>query len=312
VVKYRFSRTGIEYTFVPQNKLINMRKIIRILGFGLLSLLALMLVIGSVLGFLGQRNLDKSREIPVSSVAIPSDSASVAAGQRWAALLCTGCHGENYAGTKFMDVPALGLACAPNLTPAGIGKSYIDADWVRTIRHGLNPQQKALIIMPSENFQYLSDEHLGELVAYLKSLPPVEQEWPARKLTFMSMAAYQAGMMGLLPTEKVEHQTARATPTKAATADYGLYLANLTGCNMCHGADLKGGISPDAEAPPCPDISATSEIARWETDGFIQTMRTGTTPTGKALNPRFMPWREHGRMDDVQLRAVYAYLQQRK
>jgi mono/diheme cytochrome c family protein len=211
-----------------------------------------------------------------------------------------------------MDVPPIGLVCAPNLTPAGVGQRYRDEDWVRAIRHGLNPQNKAFVIMPSENFQYLSDEHLGQLVAYLKSLPPVEQTWPDRHVTFLSMIMYQAGAMGLLPTEKVDHAALRPTPVKAETPDYGLYLANLTGCNMCHGANLKGGTSPDAESPPCPDISADSPVGQWGAEKFVQVLRTGITPQGKELNPKFMPWREHGRLDDVQLRAIYEYLQQIK
>jgi mono/diheme cytochrome c family protein len=286
-----------------------MKKIAKRLGIGLLALIGLLLVVAVVMGMMGQRKMNSPREIQINTVAVPADSASVAAGQRWATVLCTGCHGENYAGTKFMDVPALGIACAPNLTPAGIGKSYQDVDWVRAIRHGLNPQHKAFVIMPSENFQYLSDEHLGQLVAYLKSLPPVEQAWPDRDLSFLSMIAFQAGALGLLPTEKVDHTALRPTPTKAETPAYGKYLADLTGCNMCHGSNLKGGTSPDAESPPCPDISAGSVVGLWSAEGFVQTLRTGVTPQGKELNPKFMPWREHGRLDDVQLGAIYAYLQ---
>jgi cytochrome c553 len=294
------------------HQLLNTMKTLKRLGLGLLALLGLLVVVAIVMGMMGRRNMNSPRETQVSSVVVPADSAAVSAGQGWATVLCTGCHGENYAGTKFMDVPALGIACAPNLTPAGIGQAYTDADWVRAIRHGLNPQKKALVIMPSENFQHLSDEHLGQLVAYLKSLPPVEQAWPTRELSFLSMLAYQAGAFGLLPTEKVDHQAAHPTPVKAESADYGLYLANVTGCNMCHGTNLTGGASPDAESPPCPDISASSQVGTWSAEGFVQVMRTGLTPSGKELTPRFMPWREHGRLDDVQLRALHAYLQHSK
>jgi cytochrome c553 len=287
-------------------------KLLKRIGFGFLILMSVLLVVAVAMGMMGQRKMNSPRETQMSAVVIPADSAAVSAGQRWATVLCTGCHGENYAGTKFMDVPALGIACAPNLTPTGVGRHYSDADWVRAIRHGLNPQKKPFVIMPSENFQHLSDEHLGQLVAYLKSLPPVEQAWPARQLSFMSMVAYQAGAFGQLPTDKVDHQAPHPTPVKAESPDYGLYLANVTGCNMCHGTNLKGGTSPDAESPPCPDISAGSEVGRWDTDAFVKTMRTGVTPSGKELNTRFMPWREHGRLDDVQLRALHAFLQQVK
>ncbi|HOY07874.1 MAG TPA: cytochrome c [Saprospiraceae bacterium] len=285
-----------------------MKKIVKRVGSGILALLALTLLAGFIMGLMGRSNFNKTRTVQPREVPVPTDSASIAAGQQWASVLCTGCHGENYAGSKFMDVPALGMVCAPNLTPAGIGRSYRDADWVRSIRHGLNPEGKAFVIMPSENFQHLSDEHLGQLIAYLKLLPPVEQTWPARHFTFLSMAMYQAGAMGLLPTDKIDHLARHPTPVKSETPDYGRYLADLSGCSMCHGSNLKGGTSPDAESPPCPDISATSAAGRWGNAGFIQALRMGVTPQGKALNPKFMPWREHGRMDDVQLRAIYAYL----
>lgn len=286
-----------------------MDKILKRIALSILALLALLFVVGGIMGLMGQNDLNKARTAQPLQIAIPTDSSSVAAGQRWATVLCTGCHGENYAGSKFMDVPALGVVHSPNLTPAGVGQYYKDADWIRAIRHGLNPKNKALIIMPSENFQYLSDEHLGQLVAYLKSLPPVEQTWPSRNLTFLSTVMYQAGAMGLLPTDKVEHQALHPTPAKAETPAYGLYLANLTGCNMCHGSNLKGGISPDAASPPCPDIGAGSITSKWGVEGFIQVLRTGVTPQGKELNAKFMPWREHGRLDDVQLKAIYAFLQ---
>jgi hypothetical protein len=72
---------------------------------------------------------------------------------------------------------------------------------------------------------------------------------------------------------------------------------------------MKGGTSPDAASPPCPDISASSITSKWEAEGFIQVLRTGVTPQGKEINAKFMPWREHGRLDDVQLKAIYAFLQ---
>ena len=74
------------------------------------------------------------------------------------------------------------LLNAPNLTrgAGGVAAGYSDdAAWVRAIRHGLNPQGRALVIMPSEVFYFLSDEDLGALVAYVKSLPPVERSFAA-------------------------------------------------------------------------------------------------------------------------------------
>ena len=37
-------------------------------------------------------------------------------------------------------------------------------------------------------------------------------------------------------------------------------------------------------------------------------MRTGESPTRGSLDPDEMPWKEFGRMSDVELTAVYEYV----
>jgi hypothetical protein len=57
--------------------------------------------------------------------------------------------------------------------------------------------------------------------------------------------------------------------------------------------------------PPLgPDLSV---VKYWELEEFITTMRTGVDPNGHKLSEQ-MPWRPIGRMDDVELRAIYEYL----
>lgn len=284
---------------------IHLKRIGRWFLVGFLTLL----VVATILGVLGARALNASRYFQPPSLTIPSDSASIAAGQKWATSLCTGCHGENYAGKMFMESAALGTTWAPNLTPTGIGKDYSDADWVRAIRYGLRNTGQPFIIMPSENLQHLSDEHLGQLIAYLKTLPAVEAACPKRQLTFFSSIMYQLGAFGKLPADKVDRtSTHRIAPEKAVSNAYGQYLCALYACSMCHGPDFKGGTSPDVASPPCPDISASSAISQWNEQDFLTAMRTGRTPSGKALNPKFMPWQEYGRLDDVQLRAIQQFI----
>ena len=276
---------------------------------GAFVLLLLLVGAAGVLGLIGSRKLNNARDLQPPALTIPNDTTAVVAGQKWATSLCTGCHGENYAGKSFMESPAIGTVWAPNLTAAGIGKNYTDADWVRAIRYGLRNTGQPFVIMPSENFQYLSDVHLGELIAYLKTLPTVEKECPERNLTFLGSVMYQLGAFGELPADKVDitlqHRTA---PEKAENLAYGQYLATLYACSMCHGSNFKGGKSPDIAAPPCPDISASSAVGQWSAEDFLKTMRSGQTPSGKQLNPKFMPWQEHGRLDDIQLNAIRKFI----
>lgn len=64
-----------------------------------------------------------------------------------------------WTGRVFLDEPAIGRFVASNLTrgKGGVGASYTDDDWVRAIRHGVGPDGKALLIMPSQEFFNLSD-----------------------------------------------------------------------------------------------------------------------------------------------------------
>lgn len=62
-------------------------------------------------------------------------------------------------GTVKFDDPAITHIEALNLNPGqrGAGTEYGDTDWVRAIRHGLDPEGKPLLAMPSGDYYYLSD-----------------------------------------------------------------------------------------------------------------------------------------------------------
>jgi hypothetical protein len=64
---------------------------------------------------------------------------------------------------------------APNITsgPGGATAAYTDADWNRTIRHGVKPNGNPLFVMPREDFARLTDADTVAIIAYAKSLPPV-------------------------------------------------------------------------------------------------------------------------------------------
>ncbi|MCH8087301.1 MAG: hypothetical protein IIC81_05535, partial [Chloroflexi bacterium] len=47
----------------------------------------------------------------------------------------------------------------------------------------------------------------------------------------------------------------------------------------------------------------------WTDAQFINTIRTGTNPQGKLLDPEFMPWPRFTQMTDDELQAIWLYLQ---
>ena len=84
-------------------------------------------------------------------------------------------------GRVLGDNLLMGWLVATNLTrgQGGLGADYTDQDLVRAIRHGVG-RGKSLVFMPSESFQRYSDEDLAAIIAYLRTIPPVDDmPWKA-------------------------------------------------------------------------------------------------------------------------------------
>lgn len=289
-----------------------MRKFFKWLGIVLGSLVGLILLAIAGLYISTSLRLNKTYTVQVETIAIPSDPASIERGKQWVSSECLHCHGNDLAGTAFFKDPMLGMVAAPNLTPGkgGAGSEFTDADWVRAIRHGINPEGQSLIIMPANDFYYFSDSDLGGIIAYLKSLPPVDKEWADPEFTPLAKILIGAGAFGkIMVAEDIDHTAARpSAPTVGATAEYGRYLLTVSGCRACHGKDL-GGVRnpPNPAAPPVPGIGPGSEVSFWSEVDFIHTIRTGVTPAGHSLTD-FMPWKDFGHMTDDELKALFLYL----
>ncbi len=67
---------------------------------------------------------------------------------------------------------------SPDITAGagGVVTDYTEGDWVRAIRHGVNPAGHALVMMPSGDYAGMSDGDLAALVAYARSLPPMRRQ----------------------------------------------------------------------------------------------------------------------------------------
>jgi cytochrome c5 len=280
------------------------KKVLKWIGIVLGGLVALIVLIVAGLYISASMRLNKTYNISVEAVKIPNDPAAIARGKRWVSIYCTECHGDNLAGTVVFEDPALGHVDASNLTPGkgGIGKEYTDADWVRAIRHGVGPDGKPLLVMPSADFYNLSDQDLGDIIASLKRLPPVDQEMRDPQLTPLGQALVGAGAFGnIIDAERVDHSGPRPTPVApAVTAVYGDYLIRTVGCRTCHGASLTGGKDPNPKAPPPPNITQSGDLKTWSEADFINAARTRKS--------EFMPWKDLNRMTDDELKAIWLYL----
>lgn len=289
------------------------RKALKWLGIGLLVVLVLVVLFGAGAIVRGQTRFGQTYSVPDDEVPIPSDPASLARGEHLVKVLCTGCHGENLAGTDFFADDTLGRMHAFNLTTGkgGIGATYTDADFVRTLRHGVRPNGSSVFVMPARAFYYLSDADLGSIIAYLKTLPPVDQEWAPKQFTPFGNFLLGVGVFdNLIMAEQIDHAAPRPTaPAAGATAAYGDYLVHLNGCRNCHGQELSGGKVDDPTiALLAPNITPGGYLGAWSDADFIKTIRTGVNPGGRVLNEA-MPWKTFAKMTDEELTAIFRYLQ---
>jgi mono/diheme cytochrome c family protein len=296
-----------------------MKKVLKWLGIVLGSLVALLVVAAAVLYILGSARLNKTYDIQPEAIAIPTDEAAIARGRHLVEALtfCGGCHGEDLEGDTFEDEQMIATFYAPNLTSGrgGVGVTYNDADYVLAIRHGVDPQGRGLLIMHSNVYHNLSEQDLGAMIAYLKSVPSVDNELPEPKIEpfgkiLVALGAFDSEALPLIPAESIDHNAPFAEmPAQGATTEYGGYIMSITLCHMCHGPDLAGGPPLDPGMPAGPNLTPSGELGGWSEADFIQVMRTGVSPDGDKLSPEFMPWGRYANMTDEELKSLWLYLQ---
>ena len=263
---------------------------------------------------LGERKLERRLEVRVVPVPYAREPAALALGKYlFQTRGCAECHGPGGAGRVMID-DANGLYVkTPNITAGlgGVTAAYTEADWVRAIRHGVSPKGHALVIMPSEDYNRLNDADFAALVAYSRSLPPAAGGAAEVRFPFFMKALYAVGAIRDA-AEKIDHRKPPSTPVAvAATVEHGAYVANM--CIGCHGAGLAGGPIPGT--PPDWPAAANltpgegSAMVRYDTPGkFTAMMRGGKRPDGSAVS-KVMPFASLAALNDVDLEAMYAYLQ---
>jgi len=275
-----------------------------------LGSLGVILILIAIFAFVtitkGEAKVAVQYSLEYDDALIPSDSASIALGRYIAeSHACQACHKSDFSGEIMVDAPPFTIVPS-NLTRGvgGVGASFSDADWLRAIRHGVGQDGRGLLIMPSEAYHNMSDEEVGALIAYLKQVPPVNNELP--KTTFKALGKFIMGIsedMKLAP-DLLPLEPRMVMPELGPTAEWGKYRASVF-CQVCHGNDLLGAQSPDPAAPFAPDLRATQS---WGLDGFKKSLREGVTPSNRKIADEFMPWSSIGNLSDVEIEALYAYI----
>lgn len=290
-----------------------MKKALKWIGIMLGSLIGLILISALTLFLIGNARLNKTYDFPPSNLTIPTDSESIARGGHIAESLCEGCHSPDLSGINnwFAGGP-LGTIDSANLTSGegGVGQTYTDEDLVGAIRHGIDSEGKPTFMPAVVSTSNLSDEDLVAVIAYVKSVPPVDHITNGKQFTPLAKIMLAAGMVGKLPVEAASHAVHVTAPAPAVSAEYGSYLVDTHDCHICHGQNMNGGKLPDpTQNIISPNLTAGGEPGFWTEAQFINTIRTGTTPSGHMLIPERMPWKEFRHMTDDELKAIWMYLQ---
>lgn len=261
---------------------------------------------------LAERRMNRLIDVRPLPVALRSDAAAIDRGRYlYGSRGCADCHGADGAGRTFVKTDNLHLA-GPNISPGpgSVVAGYQALDWVRTLRHGVKPDGRPVRVMPSEDYARLTDDDVGALVAFVRSLPPVAGGPAVIELPLPAQVLYGFGQIPDA-AEKIDHHLPPARPVpEGVTIEHGRYVAQM--CIGCHGPQLAGGripgSPPDWPAAPRLTPGDGNAMAHYGDAASLQRLfASGKRADGTPV--RVMPFEALGRLSDTDSRALHAYLQ---
>lgn len=302
-----------------------MKKVFKILGILLLVLVVLVL---SAITWITQALPD----IPVTDMKVEVTPERVARGEYLAnhVTVCMDCHsvrdwsrfsapptpGTAGAGGDRFDqtVGFPGVFYARNITPFGL-KDWTDGEIHRTITCGVGRDGEPFFpVMPYLYYGRMADEDIKSIIAYLRSLPPIESTPGTSKADF--------------PFSVIAH-TIPTVQKKLEGVNYGEYLVNAAGCMECHtkrdkgkpvGEFYAGGWEfqlPNAGTVVSSNITPhETGIGGWSKERFIRTFKQYADSGYVAPKLDYaakemqtvMPWTMYAGMTEDDLGAIYDHL----
>ena len=233
----------------------------------------------------------------------------------------SGAGGQNFGD----ETTAVRVLYSRNITPAGIG-TWSDGELIRAFTSGVDKNGEALFpIMPYLRYGKLSREDVESIVAYVRTLKPVEYTAPARELGMPLPIVVRT-----IPTAA----SLRPIPATSDRVAYGEYMTNASACGDCHtpadnqgqpipGRDYAGGFEfklPGGGVVRSANLTpdADSGIGTWTEDQFVDKFKVFDGVPARALTPQeqrentVMPWSGYAGMTREDLAAIYTYLRSLK
>lgn len=209
---------------------------------------------------------------------------------------------------------------ATNITPFRL-KDWSDAELVRAIAGGVSRDGRPLFpVMPYPYFGKMDREDIYSIIAYVRSLPSIENPTPQSETDFPMSIIIHA-----IPSRP---EFAKRPSSKDRVA-YGKYLANAAACIECHTPARRGQIQMEKaysggrflEYPIGTNISSNitpdreTGIGKWTEEAFIRRFKAfdysdgdKDDRVGKGGFNTSMPWQSYSGMRENDLAAIYAYL----
>lgn len=210
---------------------------------------------------------------------------------------------------------------ARNITPFAL-KDWTDGELYRAITSGVSKDGHPFFpVMPYPNYNRLATEDVHSIIAYLRSLEPIETPpYPASVIDFPVNLIMRTVPEAPRPMDRPE-------PTDPA---YGEYMVNAAACIECHtrtekgervGAPFAGGFAftmPNGAVLRSANITPhpTDGIGAWDKATFIA--RFKQYADSAYVPPRVdwqagdfqtvMPWTMYATMTEQDLGAIFDYL----
>lgn len=275
-------------------------KAVRYVSYGLGALAALALVAVVAIYGLSEKALGARVAPRPSQLAAPTAAQLADAPRQLKISGCTGCHAEGMRGQLFFDEPGLAKIYAPNV--ALLARSMSDEQLERSIRQGIGHDGRSLFIMPSQQYQFLTDQEVAAMIRAIRALPPGGSAQPAMSLGPMGRVGLAMGKFETAPALVAAYRAERLADLGPAHA-VGRHIVEVN-CTECHGALLKGReIKPGTVSP---DLAL---VAGYDADQFRRLLRNGVAPSGKDLGLMAEVAKgDLSHLTDEEIDAVHAYL----
>ncbi len=253
-----------------------------------------------------------------NSVMVCMDCHSTRDWSKFSGPLVEGTLGQG--GERFDQAMGLpGVIYSKNITPAGIS-SYTDGELFRLITTGVTKDRRSMFpLMPYRYYGQLDRDDIYAVIAYIRSLHPIENPVPDSELDFP---------VNFLVNTFPQKASFRKRPEPEEQLAYGEYLTTAAACMECHTRDNKGQIDtkvafgggrefffPDGSVVRSSNITPhETGMGTWTEQAFVERfkMYADSAYSVPLTKPgefnTIMPWTMYAHMTDEDLKAIFMYL----